>query len=64
MMRWLSRARLAGVSSLIAVTVAGCVGQATATPTSNASKNQATREQILRGRQMVIEHDCGGCHGG
>ena len=22
------------------------------------------REQVLRGRQMVIEHGCGGCHGG
>ncbi|MES2859223.1 MAG: c-type cytochrome [Pseudomonadota bacterium] len=25
---------------------------------------QATREQVLRGRQLVISHDCGACHGG
>lgn len=24
----------------------------------------ATREQVLRGRQLAISHDCGACHGG
>ena len=23
-----------------------------------------TQEQVLRGRQLAIDHDCGGCHGG
>ena len=31
---------------------------------AGATAKQATREQVLRGRWLVITHDCGGCHGG
>jgi mono/diheme cytochrome c family protein len=35
-------------------------------PTANEAEPQsgADRETVLRGRQLVIQHDCGGCHGG
>jgi mono/diheme cytochrome c family protein len=39
------------------------VDQATASPTTH-KLTQAKKEQILRGREVVIQHDCGGCHGG
>jgi hypothetical protein len=31
---------------------------------ANLDVEQVDHEQVLRGRQMVIEHGCGGCHGG
>ena len=55
--------RIAGTSALV-FAVGGCAGQTTATPSSSISTGQTKQAQILRGRQMVIEHDCGGCHGG
>jgi mono/diheme cytochrome c family protein len=35
-------------------------------PTANEVEPPAgvDREQVLRGRQVVIQHDCGACHGG
>jgi mono/diheme cytochrome c family protein len=54
---------LAGSSALVLI-VGGCVDQATATPSANRPRTQVKQQQILRGRQVVIEHDCGGCHGG
>lgn len=30
----------------------------------DASATQATNDQVLRGRALVIEHACGDCHGG
>jgi mono/diheme cytochrome c family protein len=30
----------------------------------SAEVRQVDPEQVLRGRQLVISHDCGGCHGG
>lgn len=34
------------------------------TPSGSASMPPVTKAQILRGRALVINHDCGGCHGG
>jgi mono/diheme cytochrome c family protein len=47
----------------LAVT-AGVVAAFTAAPADPSPEQQASHEQILRGRQLVIEHGCGGCHGG
>jgi mono/diheme cytochrome c family protein len=33
-------------------------------PTANEVSNGAPDEQVLRGRLLVIHHDCGDCHGG
>ncbi|HSG50227.1 MAG TPA: hypothetical protein VLA43_20540 [Longimicrobiales bacterium] len=33
-------------------------------PAAEADELQARQESVLRGRQLVIEHGCGGCHGG
>jgi hypothetical protein len=52
---------LAGSCALV-LSIGACVDQATAKPAVN-TLGQAKQAQILRGRQMVIEHDCGGCHG-
>ncbi len=54
--------RFAG-SCVLVFAVAACVDQASASP-DGSTPTQAKRTQILRGRQVVIQHDCGGCHGG
>lgn len=37
---------------------------AAAYPTANERVTEGSQEQIARGRFAVINHDCGGCHGG
>jgi mono/diheme cytochrome c family protein len=54
---------LAG-SSVLVLSIGGCVDQAAANPSANRPQTQDKQAQIIRGRQVVIEHDCGGCHGG
>lgn len=38
------------------------------TPAASSSRDiqvaQGSREQVVLGRQLVLTHDCGGCHGG
>ena len=47
------------------VVIVGCTGSGTANVSSaSATASQATPDQVLRGRQLVIEHACGDCHGG
>ena len=40
----------------------------TSAPVASSKDNlqvaQGSHEQILLGRQLVLTHDCGGCHGG
>ena len=40
------------------------IGQHPATPFPTANEVSTTDEQVLRGRLLVIHHDCGDCHGG
>jgi hypothetical protein len=45
--------------------VAACAAPAPSyTSGGNMHSAQAAQDQIARGRFVVIEHDCGGCHGG
>lgn len=48
--------------------LAGCVQQSPAIARSESfastQRTQATDEQILLGRALVLNHDCMGCHGG
>ena len=54
------------VRSIIAVlVVVGCSRSgAVSSSQSERPMTQASPAQLLLGRQMVISHDCGGCHGG
>ena len=56
MKRWLSGVAVMGGATMVMLTVAAW--------TRPASEKQEKAAQIARGRQVVIEHDCGGCHGG
>jgi hypothetical protein len=50
---------------LTAFIVAACAAPAPSyTSGGNMRSAQAAQDQIARGRFVVIEHDCGGCHGG
>lgn len=33
-------------------------------PSANEVANSASDSQVVRGRRLVVHHDCGGCHGG
>jgi mono/diheme cytochrome c family protein len=57
--------RYAG-SLLPLVVIAACTGSGSANfnSSANASTSQASPDQVLRGRALVIEHACGDCHGG
>ena len=56
--------RYAG-SLLPLVVIAACTGSGTTISNSaSASASQSTQKQVLHGRQLVIEHACGDCHGG
>jgi hypothetical protein len=49
----------------------GCAGSGPASPAeggrsefASTRNSQSSDEQILLGRSLVLNHDCGGCHGG
>ena len=45
--------------------LAACTGvKPAATSGADTQVAAGSREQVLLGRQLVINHDCGGCHGG
>lgn len=63
-------ARLTAAGLLVIFTIAcsalpqgesASVGRA---PPLGLPDGPVTQQQVLRGRQLVINHDCGGCHGG
>ena len=64
MKRMLRRSLQVAGSCALVFSIGACVDQATAKPAANRSSSQAKQSQILRGREVVIQHDCGGCHGG
>lgn len=58
-------ARRAGWVFLPVVTLVAVGILATTGATSPvASSSKPSLEQVLHGRALIIEHDCGGCHGG
>lgn len=64
-MRIPGRPLLAAAWALPAALAAACGSPAR--PAATAARSQAATgptDQILLGRQLVISHDCGGCHGG
>jgi len=56
MKRWVSGVGVLGGAALVMLSVAAW--------TRPASEKQQKAAQIARGRDVVIQHDCGGCHGG
>ena len=60
---WISRRCVAPLLSVFVI--ASCTSS---TPAASGRGDiqvaQGSREQILLGRQLVLTHDCGGCHGG
>src|SRR6476620_1666697 len=46
--------------------IAACTPKSTATPGSSSDMRvaQGSQDQILRGRHLVLTHDCTDCHGG
>ena len=53
------------IASVVAVVIAGCTQAGGSTPSSSDMRvTQGSQEQILLGRQLVISHACGDCHGG
>src|SRR5258708_7768880 len=60
---WISTCRVAPLLSVFVF--ASCTSS---TPAASSSGDirvaQGSSEQILLGRQLVLNHDCGGCHGG
>jgi mono/diheme cytochrome c family protein len=66
-MRWTRTPYPYVAAAVAAVVVSGYVAPRTiAAPGATAPRATAkpTLEQIKRGRQLVLDHDCGGCHGG
>jgi mono/diheme cytochrome c family protein len=49
---------------LLAVLVVAAFARTVATTPGASSAVQVTREQVLRGRVLVLHHACGDCHGG
>jgi mono/diheme cytochrome c family protein len=64
MRRLLGKSLLLAGCSVVASSIISCVDQASASPSSSHARTQSKQEKILRGRQLVIRSDCGGCHGG
>jgi mono/diheme cytochrome c family protein len=46
------------------IVIAACAAPAVVVTTGPQQTAQPTMDQILHGRQLVIEHGCGDCHGG
>lgn len=60
---WISLRRVAPF--LFVFVIASCTSSPPAASSSaDLRVAQGSREQILLGRQLVLTHDCGGCHGG
>lgn len=57
MKRWMSGVAVIGTATAVMVSVSAWTKPAT-------QEQQSKAEQIARGRAVVINHDCGGCHGG
>ncbi len=55
---------IAAMAAVVGTVTAFGVGPDPRAPGSEATPEAARQEQILRGRQLVLEHGCGGCHGG
>jgi hypothetical protein len=51
-------------SAALMIGLIAWVGQANATQTPKPLTGAAKKAQILEGRYLVLNHDCGGCHGG
>ena len=52
-------------ASFVAVMIAGCTPAAgSSSGSSDMRVAQGSQEQILLGRQLVVSHACGDCHGG
>ncbi len=52
------------ISLLVLLSLAGCASQAGTAGGGAEVAAAGTDGQVLRGRQVVIEHACGDCHGG
>lgn len=65
-MRLSGRLLLTAAWALPAAMTAACGSPARPAAATGADSQTATRpaDQVLLGRQLVISHDCGGCHGG
>lgn len=65
MMRWLSSSWRACGSSMVAVSLAACMGQTggSAPATTTMASSQTQQDQVLRGRAIVVSNACGFCHG-
>ena len=53
-----------GISALAACTATGAVREPAPVSANMPAAADTLEDQILRGRQLVIEHACGDCHGG
>ncbi|MFN2317158.1 MAG: cytochrome c [Gemmatimonadales bacterium] len=65
----MSRSAFRHLAWILPVAVVGCPAlprgaDDTPSPAAGQPQGAITEEQILRGRQLVISGDCGGCHGG
>ena len=64
-MEWSRISRRGFVLFTALFAIAGCTSS---TPAASSGADmqvvQGSREQVLLGRQLVLTHDCGGCHGG
>jgi mono/diheme cytochrome c family protein len=56
MKRWMTGVALFAGATGVMLTVAAW--------TKSETPVQSKADQVARGRQVIIEHDCGGCHGG
>lgn len=53
-----------GISALTACTAAGAVREPAPVSANTPAVADTLKDRIVRGRQLVIEHACGDCHGG
>jgi mono/diheme cytochrome c family protein len=65
MARWPNRRCRSLTLSLPLLILAACMAPgATVVTSESVQTSQSRMDQILRGRQLVVEHGCGDCHGG
>ena len=53
-----------GISALAACAAAGAVREPAPVSANTPAVTDTLKDQVVRGRQLVIEHACGDCHGG
>lgn len=64
-MNMLNRSLICSYLIVPMLVIAACTPQAPAVSNRTELKaSTGTQSQVLWGRQLVISHDCGGCHGG